>query len=265
MAFENTTSFWQSFATQRRVVHALLLREVITRYGRHNFGVLWLVVEPMLFTLGVSAAWTWTKLHTVSGIPIVAFAITGYSSILLWRNISNHCVKAVEPNLALMFHRNVKVVDVLISRILIEVIGASSSFIILTIFFASLTSMPWPRNLLTLLMGWFLLCWFSLALGLLVGALSERSEFLERTWHIFLYLIIPISGAVYMVDWLPPRMQAVVLWIPMVHGTEMIRHGYFGSIIPTYESPLYFSVFNLILTFAGLVAVKDCQRRIQPQ
>jgi ABC-type polysaccharide/polyol phosphate export permease len=34
------------------VLGALLIRELLTRYGRHNIGFLWLFVEPMIFTLG---------------------------------------------------------------------------------------------------------------------------------------------------------------------------------------------------------------------
>lgn len=44
-------SFWESLAIQRRVIGALLMREIITRYGRNNIGFLWLFVEPLLMTL----------------------------------------------------------------------------------------------------------------------------------------------------------------------------------------------------------------------
>ena len=54
---------------QGRVLGALLIREVITRYGRHNIGFLWLFVEPMLFTLGVTALWTATKSLHGSDLP----------------------------------------------------------------------------------------------------------------------------------------------------------------------------------------------------
>jgi ABC-2 type transport system permease protein/capsular polysaccharide transport system permease protein len=42
------TSLRHSFEIQRRVIGALLMREVITRFGRHNIGFLWLFVEPMI-------------------------------------------------------------------------------------------------------------------------------------------------------------------------------------------------------------------------
>jgi ABC-2 type transport system permease protein/capsular polysaccharide transport system permease protein len=77
----------ESFKVQGRILGALLVREVITRYGRHNIGFLWLFVEPMIFTLGVTALWTATKSLHGSDLPIAAFALTGYSTVLLWRNM----------------------------------------------------------------------------------------------------------------------------------------------------------------------------------
>lgn len=258
-------SFFKSFAIQRRVVGALLLREVITRYGRHSIGVLWLVLEPILFTLGVAGLWTLARLHTLTDIPIIAFAITGYSSVLLWRNAASRCSKAIEPNLTLMYHRNVKVLDIFLARVLLEVVGGVASLTILTVFFAGLGVMPWPRDMTAVLGGLLLLAWFALALGLIVGAVSERSEAFERVWHIVTYLLFPLSGAAFMVHWLPRDAQDFVLLLPMVHGVELIRHGYFGNLVPTYENPPYFIVLNLSLTLIGLALVRETGRRVQPE
>jgi len=255
----------RSLAIQVRVIGALLLREIITRYGRHNIGMLWLVVEPVLFTLGVAALWYVARFHQVSDIPVIAFAITGLSSVLVWRNTANRCAKAIEPNLSLLYHRNVKVLDIFASRATLEIAGATSSFVLLTAAFAFVGAMDWPRDLVTAMAGWLMLCWFALALGLIVGAVSERSEFFERIWHVFTYLMFPLSGAVYMVHWLPDEAQKAVLWLPMVHGVEMVRHGFFGRVVPTYEDPAYFAAANLLLTLTGLALVRETGRRVQPE
>lgn len=259
------TSLRRSFAIQRRVVGALLLREIITRYGRHSIGVLWLVIEPMLFTLGVAGVWVFAGLHTLLDIPVIAFAITGYSSVLLWRNSATRCSKAIEPNLSLMYHRNVKVMDILISRVLLELVGGLGALAVLTVFFSTIGAMQWPQDIALVLGGLMLLAWFALALGFIVGAISERSEAFERVWHIFTYLLFPLSGAVFMVHWLPRAAQEVVLLLPMVHATEMIRHGFFGDVVPTYESPLYFAAFNSVLTLIGLALVRETGRKVQPE
>ena len=122
---EGTTSLRKSWAIQRRVIGALFMREVLTRYGRHNIGFLWLFVEPMMFTLGVTALWTLAGASHGSNLPIVAFALTGYSSVLLWRNMPARCIGSIGPNLALMYHRNVKVVDIFAARLLLEAAGVT--------------------------------------------------------------------------------------------------------------------------------------------
>lgn len=222
-----------------------------------------MVAEPMLFTLGIATLWYLAGLHTMSAIPVVAFAITGYSSVLTWRNSANRCSKAIEPNLSLMYHRNVQVIDIFLSRIILETVGASASFLILTLLFASIGVMKWPADPLLAAIGWLLLCWFALALGLMAGSLSELSETFGRIWHVITYLLFPLSGAVFMVHWLPPAAQQAVLWLPMVHGVEMVRHGYFGNVVPTHESPFYLATANLTLTLIGLALARETAKRVQ--
>lgn len=241
------------------------MREIITRYGRHNIGFLWLFVEPMMFTLGVVALWSAMKMNHNSDMPIAAFALTGYSTLLLWRNVANRCSKAIEPNLSLMYHRNVKVVDIFVARIILEVVGATVSLIFLTLSFSSVGLILLPNDVMLMMEGWLLLVWFSTALGLIVGAISERSETFDRIWHVATYLLFPLSGAAFMVDWLPVIAQKVVLWFPMVHGTEMIRHGFFGNTVITYEDPIYFMTVNLVLTLLGLALVRETGRRVEPE
>jgi capsular polysaccharide transport system permease protein len=259
------TSFQRSLAIQIRVIKALIMREVITRFGRHNIGFLWLFLEPMLFTLGVTTLWTLIKVTHGTNIPIAAFALTGYSSLIIWRNCSNRGVKAIEVNHSLLYHRNVRVIDVFAARLILEIMGTTTSLVLLTIVFSSLGLMQWPSDILTAIFGWLLIVWFSLSLGLIVGAASERSEVVERVWHIFTYIMFPLSGAAFMVDWFPQNVQQYILWMPMVHSTEMIRHGYFGLDVRTYENPAYLALVNSIMLIVGLALVRETGRRVEPE
>lgn len=258
-------SLRRSFSIQLRVIGALLLREIITRYGRHNLGFLWLFLEPMLFTIGVTTLWTALHLTHGTNLPITAFAVTGYSSILLWRNCSNRIVKSLEPNLALLYHRNVKVLDVFSARLILEIAGATTSLVVLSFIFTAMGWMGPPADVLTIFFGWALLAWFAVSLSLIVGAASERSEVVERVWHIFTYLMFPLSGAGFMIDWFSPAVQKLLYWVPMVHGTEMIRHGFFGNSVRTYEDPGFFALVDALLMLLGLALVREAGRRVQPE
>ena len=82
---------------------ALLIRELLTRYWPPQYRLSVAVRRTDIFTLGVTALWTATKSVHGSDLPIVAFALTGYSSVLLWRNMPGRCIGALEANSALMY------------------------------------------------------------------------------------------------------------------------------------------------------------------
>lgn len=263
MGITAESSFWRSLVLQRRVLHALMMREIITRFGRKNLGVLWLVAEPMMFTVGVATLWVTAGLHHGSPIPIVALAVTGYSSVLMWRNSATRSAEAIAQNKPLLYHRNVLLLDVLLTRIVIEIGGATGSFIVLSLLFIYIGWMPGPLDLFEVLTGWFMLAWFGSSLALLVGAGSALSEIVERVWHPAAYLLFPLSGAAFMVDWLPTNMQKAVLLLPMVHGTEMLREGFFGNVVKTHYSLGYMAACCLTMSLGGLYLTHQASRRVE--
>jgi ABC-2 type transport system permease protein/capsular polysaccharide transport system permease protein len=258
-------SLLESGRVQLRILGALLIREMLTRYGRHNIGFLWLFVEPMIFTLGVTALWTATKSVHGSDLPIVAFALTGYSSVLLWRNMPGRCIGALWSNLALMYHRNIKVLDIYFARIALEFGGATISFTVLSMLFISLGWLNPPEDFLEVVAGWLLIAWLGAALAIALGALSHESELVDKLWHPASYLIFPLSGAAFMVDALPPAAREIVLYIPMVHGVEIVREGYFGSHARAHYDLGYLLPFILILSFIALMLVRRVARRVVPE
>jgi capsular polysaccharide transport system permease protein len=263
MNTESMPSLLHSLRIQRRVLHALLMREIITRFGRENLGVLWLIAEPMLFTLGVATLWAAAGLHHDSPIPIVAFAVTGYSSVLMWRNSASHAAGAVAQNKPLLFHRNVQMMDVLLTRIVLEIGGATASFIVLSLLFIFVGWMPPPLDLLQVLAGWLMLAWFGASLALLIGAGTAFTQIIERLWPPVAYLLFPLSGAAFMVEWLPVGMQKFVLLLPMVHGTEMLREGFFGNVVPTHYDIRYMASCCLVLSLAALYLLRKATRRLE--
>lgn len=255
----------KSWAIERRVIWALLLREILTRYGRHNIGVLWIFAEPMLFTVGVTILWTAMKAFHGSTLPIVAFALTGYSTVLLWRNMPSRCIGAIEPNLSLLYHRNVRPLDIFLARLLLEASGATMSLFFLSLFFMFIGWLNPPEDVLQVIVGWLMLAWFGMALALIIGGLSEDSETVEKLWHPAAYFIFPLSGAAYLVDTLPTAAQKVILFLPMVNGVEYLRQGWFGSRIVAHYDMAYMAWFNILLTLLGLAQVAKISRHVIPE
>lgn len=250
-----------AFAVQSRVIHALLMREVITRYGREGLGIIWLILEPLLLTLMFTAIWYFIKIDKVYDFPIVTFAFSGFAAMQLWRNGANRASLALAPNTGLLSHRSVTLMDVFFARMLLEWAAATSSFIFLSIIFVISGIIMLPEDISVILGGWLLLAWFSLGLSLVIGGLSALYIDFGKFWRPMNYPLLIISGLFFMVDWLPAQIREYILWVPMVHGNEMIREGFFGSIIKTYGDPAYLMTVNSVLTFIGLALVSFSRSR----
>ena len=254
--------FLQAAKVQVRVIKALILREMITRFGRHNIGFLWMFVEPMMFSIGITILWTYIGGHAKGTIPVAGFALTGYSAIVAWRNSVSRTSSSIKANKALLYHRVVTIFDIAISRALLEWAAVTVSFVTLTIVFTELGLMNLPVDPLQAVIAWVLLGWFVIAAGLIAVYLDERSEIFERVWHVAMYLTLPFTGAFTMVSWLPEAAQTILLYSPMVNAVEMLREGYFGSGINAKYSISYLLTCNLVLTGTALLLLQRVKKII---
>jgi capsular polysaccharide transport system permease protein len=251
-----------SVRTHSRIIGALFMRETITRYGREGLGFLWMIGEPLIFCLGVMGLWAVVKPEYEHGVRVAPFVMTGYMCLLLFRHIVGYSLNALQANVGLMHHRAVKPLHIYISRALMEFVGGTVAFIIVYAILLILGSVDIPNDILLLYSGWLILFWFSTGLALTFSAISIRFEVVERIVPVFMYLMIPLSGAFIMVDWLPQAYQKYYLLIPMPHTVEMVRAATFGEFVPTHFNPWYPIAWAAGLTFLGLVLLASARSRV---
>lgn len=250
---------------QKRVIGALLMREIITRYGRNNIGFLWLFVEPLLMTLMILLLWGAARANQYSDLNIIAFTLTGYPLAMMWRNVSNRAIGAISANASLLYHRNVRVLDTLFARMLLEIAGATIAQIAIVGVLILIGWIPTPADVFYMLMAWLLMAIFAIGLGLVICSIAFKVEAFGKIWGTFSFVMLPLSGVFFFVSSLPQQAQQYVLWMPMVHGTEMFRQGYFGASVVTYESISYIVLCNLVLLLLGFIMVNDFSKGVEPE
>lgn len=250
---------------QKRVIGALLMREIITRYGRNNIGFLWLFVEPLLMTLMILLLWGAARANQYSDLNIIAFTLTGYPLAMMWRNVSNRAIGAISANASLLYHRNVRVLDTIFARMLLEIAGATIAQIAIVGVLILIGWIPTPADVFYMLMAWLLMAIFAIGLGLVICSIAFKVEAFGKIWGTFSFVMLPLSGVFFFVSSLPQQTQQYVLWMPMVHGTEMFRQGYFGASVITHESISYIVLCNLVLLLLGFIMVNDFSKGVEPE
>ena len=242
---------------QVRVIHALMIRELITRFSRENIGFLWIMAEPLLF--GVLVAAMWRVLHgpTEHGMSVIAFAVTGYIPVTLFRHGVSRSISIFSVNSSLLYHRQVKILDLILARFLVEMAGGMMAYVFLAAVLMVFGEFPVPADLGLLVAGWMLYAAFTLALALVIAPLSEMSEVLEKFMPVTTYIMIPVSGLFSMAAWIAPGVRQYFLWSPFVNAMEMMRKGIWGETIT-----VYYNIWNPIWCslVIGMIGLALCRR-----
>jgi capsular polysaccharide transport system permease protein len=247
----------------RHIIWALLMREISTRYGRDNIGYVWLIAEPMLFGTGVALLYSYIRSPFENGIPIVAFTLTGYMPMILFRQGVNYTMKSTAINNGLLYHRNITPLHLFISRFFTEFCGVSLAYMV-EIFFANfLGLMPLPKDMLLLVAGWLLLTLQACGVAMIMNAMSEMFDVVERFIPLLTYLFIPISGFMYMIAVLPPRLQKKAIYIPFVHCFELMRSGYFGEFLTVVYNIPYALAWGVGFLLLGLLLQQFVRPRVE--
>jgi capsular polysaccharide transport system permease protein len=247
----------------RRIIWALLMRELSTRYGRDNLGFLWVLAEPLFFAVAVAALWSFVRPPFEYGVRVAPFTITGYMPLILVRQTTNFSVGAVKVNRALLYHRDITPLHLFIGRFLVEFVGVTFAYIAIVVVLNFFGVMPLPQDLLVLLGGWLLLAWLSFGFALIMGAMAEIVDFVERIVQVLTYILIPLSGAFFMVSALPPAYRHLVLLFPFIHCFELMRRAYFGEFLNATYDITYVVAWSSGLTLLGLLLVQFLRNRVE--
>lgn len=240
-------TFWYQLRLQLRVIWALMLRETVTRFGREGLGMLWMIAEPAMFVVGVMIIFSFIEGNYPYGISPAEYMAVSYPTLLFWRNGTGRVTKAIEVNRSLLHHQPIRPMDIIYSRILLEFSSAMGVFLFLFPVLIVLGICHIPANILTMELGYLLVIWFSFGFVLIMAALAELSETIEKVSHIILYLMLPFSGIFLPTFIVPEPYRSYLLYFPLIDAVDYFHHGYFGSSVPSY--------YHLGYTIAALIGI----------
>jgi len=123
----------------------------------------------------------------------------------------------------------VTVPDIFYSRVIIECLSCFASFFFTFIIFYLLGLVHLPENPNLMLLAWIFNCWFCACFGIILAALNQKSDIVEKIWHPLSYFMIPLLGVFGFVEWMPYKFRVILEWSPMANIEEMFRAGYFGT------------------------------------
>ncbi len=258
-------SLIDSIKVQLRVIRTLMIRQGQADHSQETLGFFWGIFEPMILTCGVVLLWSLTNREGQHpGVNVFGLAITAYSHIQLWRLGVLTSLHMVTTETWAYYHRNISVIDLVLSNVFMKSISVFTSFVILAtvcVLFGLIDPISDPGLVLA---GWALDTLFVGSFALLMAGLAGLSEYIAKVLHPVMYITLPITGAFTLTDWLPPSFKVILEWSPLANCCEMFRAGVFSASVKTYWSVPLIVLTSLILLAIGLPILDYARRHAEP-
>ena len=249
--------------SQMNVVRALLLRETRTRFGANQLGYLWALLEPVLFVGTFVLLFKVADRSAPSGMDIVPFLITGIIPYQLFQVTASRAVPAVQANKTLLFYPQVRPLDLIIARSILEVVTLLAVFAFLMALYVAWTGTFSVGSLLMTWCGLALCGAFGAALGLVLSALSVMTNLVDRLVGPLMRPFFWTSGLFFTGSQLPTNVRDIMSYNPLFNMIELVREGWF----PTYHAEglrLGYSVAWILgLALLGLALERVARAKIE--
>lgn len=249
-----SASFNRALGVHFRVVGALLLREIRTRFGKSQVGYLWALIEPTVFVATFVAIFKLAHRAKVSGQSIEAFFMCGIILWLLFFNTQSKITVGFSANRNLLAYPQVTAYDIFVSRVILEWSTYLVIFIILTFVLILFNINIDISSFLLIIYAFVVTVILGAGFGLIFCAMRYYIHSIDKFSSPVLRLVYFGSGPFYSVTSVPNPLRDILLLNPLVHLLEICRLGYFRSYHDTlvnYTYPLYFALITL---FFGLIA-----------
>ena len=230
-----------------RVIAALMLRGMDTKFGRAAGGYLWAILAPLGATVLLAIAFSIMLRSPPLGTSFLLFYASGILPLRLYTSIGKQVAGAISANRGLLAYPVVTPLDAIFAQCALTFL--TDSFVAITIFsgIALFTNADISLDLAPAVGAFILAGLLGLGVGTLNCVLFGFFPTWKNVWSMFSRPIFLASGVFYLYDSVPTAFQAILWWNPLIHITGLMRAGFYGTYEANYVSVPY------VLAFAGIL------------
>lgn len=247
----------------RAAIRALLFRELQTRFGQYRLGYVWVLLEPLL-TIGFKLFIFGSLMQRVlPGISYEIFLVNGILPFFMFRSGVSQSLSATQSNKGLFSYKPVKPIDAMLARNILELVLKFIAYLFFTFALLWVGLSISFNQIPELLIYWIILFCFTISFSLIFMVLGDFSKELGKFLSALFVILFFISGIFYSIHMVPVEFREYLLWNPLIHIIELMRH----AVAPTYPlvpgiSLQYFLLWTILSLFLGLLLYKRFERRM---
>lgn len=239
-----------------RVLNALILREIASRYGRTPGGFLCAVAEPVAAVLVLTFALSMVLNAPSLGTSFVLFYASGYLPFLFYATLQAHVQQALVYSRPLLVYPSVSWFDAIAARFLLNLVTGS---VVVVLVLAGLALVTGEVSIIRpglIVLALALAAIFGLGLGVLNCLLIGLFPLWGQVWGIISRPLFLVAGVIFVIEDLPRALQEVLVWTPWIHITGLFRAGLYPGYDAAYASPVLVLMWGLIPLTIGLAFLR---------
>jgi len=244
------------------VILALFLREIQTRFGTKRLGYFWALFDAMFMVLIFAGLKSAISEHSMPGIEFPVFLATGFLAFFMWKNIVKKSMGAFSANTALFSYKQVKPIDTIITRFLIEILVSTMATLVFLAIALYIDLDVSIKDFNMVMLGVLWLALFGFAIGLFTAVVGTFYETFSKIVDVIISPMMFVSAIMYTVESLPPVLRDIILYNPLVHFMELIHGSYFSKLDTNYVNYEYMFYWTFIPLFLGLYFYTKAEKKI---
>jgi len=222
-----------AWEVQRGVVFALVLREMKARVGGQWMGAVWTLFEPLAHVFLMVTVFSYIgRSGPLSSIEYPVFLVTGLLPYFLFMHLATRLMEGIDANRGLYSYRQVKPLDALLSRAIVETILNALVYLFTLMLLAWAGYHVIPEGLLGLLGAQGLLLFLGLSFGVFIATVSHGRPRLRSFVRISMFPLYLASGVIFPLHSAPADIRPYLMFNPLVHLIDLSRHAF----IPQYTA-----------------------------
>lgn len=240
------------FSAHFRVVAALLVREIASRFGNKPGGYVWALLEPAAYIGFLCMIFMSIAHKPALGTNFPLFFATGYLAYQFYQASVVFVSSAVRVNHALLSYPNVAPIDTVVARYLLQ-FGTTSfiAIVVLSLIFSMMGRPPevrWAYVFEAAFAGSLL----ALGVAFFNNAAFARFPAYEQVFGIVSRPLFLMSGVFFLPDSMPHPYRDLLLYNPLAHIIMLFRKGFYPEYRAIGMDMGYIYTIASVFLFVGL-------------
>lgn len=220
-------SIKQAVFRKVNVMHAVVMRDIRSRFFNHGLGFLIVPLFPVTHVAILLVFYSILGRDSAFGDDLRLFFATGLMPALTFTYLSRFMSVSLLANKSMMAFPVVRLLDIVLARAFLEFMGIILALLIMFVFLTSFGTDPIPTKPSEALLGFFFTVVLALGFGIIASVISAILPMFAMVYALSMVIFYLSSGAPIYLEAFPEQLIYACSWNPLFHSVEWIRSAYY--------------------------------------